>query len=310
MARGDIFYEAWAEYPRADSYKSDQERRVHVAANWTREEAEAKLDEFVASQTARGMVPERGWIEEKRVETDFEIPPLPTPRDRYTVEAEPFTQPGEWTQVRVRVLRDGEPVARFDRNYSMLRTFEPFRQAGRDYALISPSYTGTSVMDLETGEVIAAEEVRGDGFCPVGFYVPDWHDVNYSSQIPSARYWDSDSEWPIGDFGFVWGCVWGDDTSWKVQHLDLSRITEGILVRDDRFGYVSLATDPKAHPKSFIEVERLGGKTEVRFRVELVFDLETGAAEAERYGAIHHEGESYQPRVWVNGRLSDGKDGG
>jgi len=31
-------------------------------------------------------------------------------------------------------------------------------------------------------------------------------------------------EWPSdGAFGFIWGCVWGDDASWKVQYLDLSR---------------------------------------------------------------------------------------
>ncbi|HEX6865457.1 MAG TPA: hypothetical protein VF414_21695, partial [Thermoanaerobaculia bacterium] len=197
---------------------------------------------------------------------------------------------------------DGQVVARFDRNYSLLRTFEPFRQRGRDYALIAPQYTGTSVMDLETGQVIAGEEARGDGFCPVGFYVPDWHDVNDSSLIPSARYWDADSEWPVGDFGFVWGCVWGDDTSWKVQYLDLSRITEGVIVRDDRFGYVALATDPKVHPRSFIEVERLGGEMEVRFRVELAFNLETGAVEAKGYDAIHREGRPHRTSVWINGR--------
>lgn len=41
-------------------------------------------------------------------------------------------------------------------------------------------------------------------------------------------------------FGFVCGCIWGDDTSWKIEYLDLSRISEGILVRDDRFGYIEL----------------------------------------------------------------------
>jgi len=42
------------------------------------------------------------------------------------------------------------------------------------------------------------------------------------------------------DFGFVAGCVWGDDCSWKVQYLDLSRVSEGIITRDDRFGYIEL----------------------------------------------------------------------
>ncbi|HSK80301.1 MAG TPA: hypothetical protein VLQ45_27855 [Thermoanaerobaculia bacterium] len=63
----------------------------------------------------------------------------------------------------------------------------------------------------------------------------------------------------------------------------------------------------RGQERSFIEVKRLGGKTEVRFRVELAFDLETGAAEAGRYGAIHHEGEGYRPCVWVNGRSPERK---
>lgn len=41
-------------------------------------------------------------------------------------------------------------------------------------------------------------------------------------------------------WGFVSGCVWGDDTSWKIQFLDLSQASQGILKRDDRFGYIQL----------------------------------------------------------------------
>jgi hypothetical protein len=46
---------------------------------------------------------------------------------------------------------------RYDRN-AQLRTFEPFRQGDRNDALISPNYTATSVMDLQTGEIVAGEE--------------------------------------------------------------------------------------------------------------------------------------------------------
>jgi len=300
MARGDIFYEAWAEYPPTE-WRQGKKQDVHVAARWKREDAEAKLAEFVASQTARGYPPERFWVEEKRVETDFEIPPLPTPRERYTAEAETLSKPGEWTQVRVHVLRDGTEIASFHRNYGLLSAFEPFRQGGRAYALIAPDYTATSVMDLQTGEIIASEKPHSAGFCPVGFYVPDWHDVHDASMIPGSRYWSTDDEWPTGQFGFVWGCVWGDDTSWKVQYLDLSRITEGIIVRDDRFGYVALATEPKVHPKDFIQVWQEDGKPTVRFRIELLFDLDTGTAAAESYEGIQHEGTDRQKTVWRSG---------
>jgi hypothetical protein len=41
-------------------------------------------------------------------------------------------------------------------------------------------------------------------------------------------------------WGLVAGCIFGDDTSWKVEFIDLSRAAEGIIKRDDRFGYLSL----------------------------------------------------------------------
>jgi hypothetical protein len=40
--------------------------------------------------------------------------------------------------------------------------------------------------------------------------------------------------------GFIAGCVWGDDSSWKIQYLDLSRADEGIIKREERFGYIQL----------------------------------------------------------------------
>jgi hypothetical protein len=47
---------------------------------------------------------------------------------------------------------------------------------------------------------------------------------------------------PEGDypFGFVAGCVWGDDSSWKIQYLDLSAVEKGEIRRDARFGYIEM----------------------------------------------------------------------
>lgn len=41
-------------------------------------------------------------------------------------------------------------------------------------------------------------------------------------------------------WGFVAGCHWGDDSSWKIQFIDLSKASDGIITRDDRFGYIEL----------------------------------------------------------------------
>lgn len=241
----------------------------------------------------------RGFvIRETVVQTDFEIPPRPKPRDRYFVRGTrkdygPGTTAGTVVEVFRRADAGGKPekVCEYERNYGLLHTFEPFRQVGRDFALISPQCTGTSVLDLATGRVIAAEPVSSMGFCPVGFYVPDWWDLHDASVIPGSEYWDADYEWPPGKFGFLWGCVWGDDSSWKVQHLDLTGIQSGVIRREERFGYVELATDgyrspcfePEAvapprgsEPPPFIKIERWEGKTNVTFAVEMRFDFASG----------------------------------
>jgi len=233
------------------------------------------------------------------VETDYQIPPLPKPRDKYVVKgvAKP-NRPGTWDSTVVQVFRrvqsgELEQVCEFERDYGLLQTFEPFRQGGREFALISRSYTKTAVLDLASGQIIAeeTESTLGAGFCPVGFYVPDWWDIHDASMIPGSLYWNSDYEWPSGTFGFVWGCHWGDDSSWKVQHLDLRSIEAGIINRDDRFGYVELAThgyrspslnsalittDKPSDPPPFVSIERYNGNTRVTFAVEMGFELDTG----------------------------------
>jgi hypothetical protein len=139
--------------------------------------------------------------------------------------------------------------------------------------------------------VIAEETPSEMGFCPVGFYVPDWWDLHDESIIPGSAHWSEDLEWASGEFGFVWGCVWGDDSSWKVQHLDLTEIQSGVIRRTERFGYVELATDGYQSPcfnpdttfsargsvpPSFIRVRRWKGDTNVTFKVEMRFDFASG----------------------------------
>jgi len=87
----------------------------------------------------------------------------------------------------------------------------------------------------------------------------------------------ADDEWPTGDFGFVWGCIWGDDSSWKVQYLDLSAVRHGVIHRDERFGYLKLATNPLLEPQDFIRCSSWPGERRVGFYAERGFNLTTGA---------------------------------
>jgi len=93
-------------------------------------------------------------------------------------------------------------------------------------------------------------QVSGEGFCPTQFYVPDyaswdsdWEGSAGPEEHMTPEDWESfaeDEEVHTGQLGFVAGCYWGDDSSWKIQAIDLSRISEGIVTQDDRFGYLEL----------------------------------------------------------------------
>lgn len=138
---------------------------------------------------------------------------------------------GYWDTFTIGVYRDEELVGNYHRGYSLLDTFFPFTMRGRDLALYSPKYTATRILGLPECVDLGGEEPSSGGFCPVHFYVPE-----------QIAYQEARTDF---FFGFVAGCVWGDDTSWKIQFLDLSKAQEGIIKRDDRFGYIELPAKVK-----------------------------------------------------------------
>src|SRR5690606_12111241 len=91
------------------------------------------------------------------------------------------------------------------------------------------------------------------GLCPGEFHVTDnfdlWLDPRDTEEW--SGWSDEDfAEMPVnervtGEFGFVSGCVWGDDWAYKVQFIDLSRLSEGLVTSDERFGYFPLPNNLK-----------------------------------------------------------------
>lgn len=137
-------------------------------------------------------------------------------------------RPGTWRSLEVDVLKDGEILSTYIRNYpSFFDTFCVFKQDDHDYALISVNYGQVSVMDLETGDIIAERE---PGFCPTEFWHPD-------SDTPDDPW---GPEYYNGEWALVAGCHWGDDSSRKVEYLDLTKIIEGIVTQEQRYGYIEL----------------------------------------------------------------------
>lgn len=169
--------------------------------------------------------------------------------------------PGGWQGLRVGIYlvspESEEQIGEYTRNYgSFYRTFYPFKKGEKDYALYSPHYTVTRVMELPSCKDIGGEEPHTGGFCPVDFFVPSY--ILKEHKFPDGSIAVSPKNEPDEEtmrdsthsrvisprlyypFGFVAGCVWGDDSSWKIEYLDLSAVEKGEIRRDARFGYIEM----------------------------------------------------------------------
>lgn len=178
----------------------------------------------------------------------------------------------DWTHKKIGVFKhlsagktnSVEQIGEYVRNYSSFgeQTFYHFQLGGKDLALYSKDYTATRIMELPSCEDIGGEESDCEGFCPTELWVPRYvvctlkrkedEDIVYRVYGTHANKtfgaWEEGievSEVRFTPFGFVAGCHWGDDTSWKIQYFDLSEADKGILKRDDRFGYIELPENLK-----------------------------------------------------------------
>lgn len=173
------------------------------------------------------------------------------------------TGPNSWECLRIGIFQQKygeEPIqiGSYVRNYSSFyNTFFPFKHKnGKWYALYSKQYTATRIMELPSCKDLGGENNSANGFCPTGYYVPNYLRRSYYSgkekekvfyeddQIPEDDIWKDgwgECNWndlKYRDFGFIAGCTWGDDWSWKIQYLDLSEADKGILKMSEKFGYI------------------------------------------------------------------------
>jgi hypothetical protein len=170
------------------------------------------------------------------------------------------SKPGCWNTNRVEIVeRDGgNVIGEYNYGYSSIaRTFHPFQLRGKWYALYSREYTATRIMSLPDCRDLGGEKAECWGFCPTDYYVPPLHYLEYVHDADCPRHSPLPQDYakactckggnerlvwhfPERVHGFIAGCVWGDDSSWKIQYLDLSHADEGIIKRDERFGYIEL----------------------------------------------------------------------
>jgi len=150
-----------------------------------------------------------------------------------------------WSSQRVEIWKNDSKVGEYIYNYMSDFPFHVFVLRGKEYALYSKRYMYTRVMSLPDCKDLGGEDDSNveykDHFCPVEYYVPSHNEKKRKLMCENPEFFITTPGCRLdGSFGFVAGCAWGDDSSQKIQFLDLSRADEGILRRTDRFGYLEL----------------------------------------------------------------------
>jgi hypothetical protein len=180
---------------------------------------------------------------------------------------------GYWNSNKVVVRYDGKEIGEYIRSYPsfVIATFHPFKLGDEWYALYAADYTATRVAKLTPTKFIdwCGEDESATGFCPTEFWVPmgmkyDWlYTGNGEEKILHMDTWfdgefDDEDEFfkdyadveadnknqnialSWANYGFLSGCYWGDDGSWKLRHIDLTGIPDKKLIITEKFGYWEL----------------------------------------------------------------------
>lgn len=151
---------------------------------------------------------------------------------------------GYWDYTIVEIFSDDKKIGEYIRKYPSHTesTFVSVSYNGKDYALYSSDYQAISVMSLpDCKEIKLTDECKKQmySFCPIEIMVPKLWIL--SQEIDGVKHYyayqkvDRDKEDPNfkdaptydSTVGFALGCVWGDDSSFKLNLLDLSNIENG-----------------------------------------------------------------------------------
>lgn len=156
--------------------------------------------------------------------------------EKYYIQTSPIkNKPGQWNSTLCEIYNSkGEKLGEYIRHYNGFakETFFWFTQNEKDYALYSGDYNTISVMSLPDCKPIKLNPdcvSQLQNFCPVEIYVPRFKDSGPGREQLHKAYEEYDNYSGFSTLGFVAGCVWGDDSSWKLNLLDLSNIDRGEL---------------------------------------------------------------------------------
>jgi len=156
--------------------------------------------------------------------------------------------------LRIGVFENEVQIGEYIRKYPSFweTTFEPFKLNDKWYALYSSDYTCIRIMELPSCKDIGGEEPNCHGFCPMEIFVPKYKIQRFNHSFGDIN--EGCHEYP--DFceegthylkdAFIGGCVWGDDSSMKLEIRDISEADKGILRKKD-IGYIEFDGELKKH---------------------------------------------------------------
>ncbi len=139
---------------------------------------------------------------------------------------------GAWATTLCEIMLDGEKVGEYKRHYPSYaqETFFPFEVDGEWYALYSENYQTISLMKLPDCVDILSKESKEQlfHFCPIGVYIPKIIYKTYEYNGEFIGCWSkNENGTDFCEMAFLLGCVWGDDSSWKLNLLDLRDVKNG-----------------------------------------------------------------------------------
>ena len=186
---------------------------------------------------------------------------------RYHVKKlEEIKKDGCWSSLLIGVFQDDKQIGSYTRNYPSCgeETFAPFKKGDDWFALYSSDYTCIKIMKLPECIEIGGEESSAFGFCPVEIFVPQyqidflpgetgesllkypkenhkWISRDREEKVYDTECFEPEKEIFYENFAFVSGCIWGDDTSWKIEMRDISEAHKGIIKKVSNWGYYELS---------------------------------------------------------------------
>jgi len=174
----------------------------------------------------------------------------------FTIQINDSKSKGGFGPMVIEIFSQKEKIGEYQRDYgSLFNTHQFVNLNDKDYAIYSPHYQETAIMSLPDCKKIAS---YNKGFCPTDFWIPQYMEYEYSrNEVLAGNIYriyepdidgllESDSEIEVvtqkryAAWGFVSGCVWGDDSSDKIQYLDLSKLESGEIIQSNKFGYLEL----------------------------------------------------------------------